>query len=195
MRVQNILPISVQRTSPNNCKVTKQNNANCDNVFLIHNVSFGKLPLNFGVAVIKEGEGILYRSGQLTEENLSWLRNEKKIDFIIDLAGNCRRKNENEAKIAKRLGMNYRFEDGINLYKNGGYARVADIIEKLVKEGGNVLIHCSLGEGRTGEMVAYYQTKKLEMAEADVIKHCKEYHGSENTIKMFLSEVSSGSIK
>lgn len=142
-------------------------------------VSFCRLPANFGEVI----SGKLYRSAK--PYDFKALK-EKGIKYIIDLRDENTRTKIPEKQLVESLGMVYdTAPDGFSdLMPNDSkylptLKALAEKIKGLIdKNDGAVLVHCSAGEARTGDVIGAYQYYIEGLLVKDIIAHGIQYNTS-----------------
>lgn len=140
-------------------------------------VSFSGLPANFGEVIEKK----LFRSNAPSDFKAIY---DKGTKYVIDLRDVLERQNAPEQELVESLGMEYHtapegFSD-LMQHDSKYLPTIKALAEKIkgltYKNDGAVLVHCSKGEARTGDVIAAHQYYIQKLPVSDIIEHGKKYN-------------------
>lgn len=140
-------------------------------------VSFSGLPANFGEVI----EGKLLRSAKPNDFKALL---DKGVKYVVDLRDILERQNASEQELIENLGIEYHTApDGFSdlMPHDPEYLptlkTLAEKIQGLMdKNDGAVLVHCSKGEARTGDVIAAHQYYIQQLSASDIIEDGKKYN-------------------
>ncbi len=147
---------------------------------------------NFGVVTA----GKVYRSGQISKWMLEPTIKKHHIQVVVELNGrdlNQPHQTE-EIETLKKLNIeHYRFSGlgGKGTGDINNYADAIEIINRCVKEGKPVLVHCAAGAQRTGGVIATYRMLVLKESPASAFAELPKYGWKYPKNKVLLTYVNS----
>ncbi len=141
--------------------------------FLIY---FGVLQLSGNFHEVIAGQ--LYRSSQLTENQLADYVIANGIKTIINLRGESSRAEwyRNETATAEKLGVEH-LDFGMSAYKELEPQRVAQLIQIMRDAPKPILLHCRSGADRTGLASAIYVNRVAGLDEDTAEKQLSIWFG------------------
>lgn len=142
------------------------------------------IPKRFGVV----NDGLLYRSGAISEPLIEKVLRENDIRLIVDMTADNPDdpRTQAEKRIAAELGVAIERcplgGDGTGDPNN--YARALIAIARARQEGTPTLVHCAAGSQRTGGVIAFYRLL-LENQDPDfVVREMRRYDWKPDEIEL-----------